>query len=131
MLHLYSLSVALMLSTLLLGIRAIPLEYQLSPAYTNHTVVTRRWCPPDSQFCCHRLYDRERTRERELLRDYLGLNIPFDDHLVGVRCNQIQALPATDQKCESPIVCCTGGREYLGLVNTYCSPLELDESLVG
>ncbi|KAG9074082.1 hypothetical protein FS749_014404 [Ceratobasidium sp. UAMH 11750] len=113
--------------TFFLGISAMPLEYQLSPSYSNHTLVTRKWCPLDSQYCCHRIYDHHRTRERTLLRDYLGINIPFDDHLVGVRCNPVQFLFVTGQTCETPIVCCTGGQQYLGLVKTYCSPLELDE----
>jgi hypothetical protein len=28
--------------------------------------------------CCHRLYDRDRVKERAVLRDFLGLSIPFD-----------------------------------------------------
>ncbi|KAB5593223.1 putative effector protein [Ceratobasidium theobromae] len=110
---------------LVVGTCGIPLEYQLAPAYLNRTLVTREWCPFENQYCCHRLYDRGRVKERAVLRDFLGLNIPLDDHLVGVRCSPIQEL-ASGQQCESSIVCCTGGREYLGLVNTYCSPMKGD-----
>ncbi|CAE6465646.1 unnamed protein product [Rhizoctonia solani] len=107
-----------------IGARCVPLEYELSQAYSNNTLVTRRACPRDNQYCCHRLYDRDRVKERAVLRDFLGLNIPFDDHLVGVRCTPMQTMRTTSQECESSVVCCTGGQEYLGLVNTYCSPVD-------
>ncbi|KDN35686.1 hypothetical protein RSAG8_11365, partial [Rhizoctonia solani AG-8 WAC10335] len=70
--------VILILAYFTVGARGIPLEYELSQFYSNNTLATRRVCPPDNQYCCHRLYDRDRVKERAVLRDFLGLNIPFD-----------------------------------------------------
>ncbi|CAE6438341.1 unnamed protein product [Rhizoctonia solani] len=120
-------SVILALVGIIVGARGLPLGHGLSRFYSNNTLIISRVCRPVDQYCCQRLYDKDRTKERAILRDFLGLDIPFNDYLVGVSCTPIQ-MTSNVIKCESPVVCCTGGQEYVGLVNTHCS-LKYDEQI--
>lgn len=40
----------LVLILLVIGAGGMPLEYELASAYSNHTAVTRKWCPLENQF---------------------------------------------------------------------------------